>query len=539
MSRQNFIVFFILTAIGFFAYKDCLNIFIPGDNYSQLLLFEKGFINGFAENPQSASPYFVGFPLLYFLYKLFGMSSTCWIITSTLLHVTNSFVIFLITRKLMIQFFHKHETAIAFLSALIFLLSPYQTEDVLWITGSIRWLFHTLVTLSGFYLFILYLSAPSFKKLICIHLLFLLGIFSYEFTIICPLIYITLYYLFKITNKTFVSTKQFLIRILSVQFLFVAMYFIVCKIWSGHWFWHGGTVGDITQTTDYIKTFLKYLAKFFLLYRYIPLAHADDLIRTVFGSLYARILLLALISAVSIYLIKRIIKGNKETGYFLLAMFACFMISLLPVLPLDSSFLKYIYPDRYGYHASAFFYIFFVASVFLILKKLALPLLAGYCILCWLLLMQTISVWNDTNDYCNKLVKNYKPFLQYDHVFVLNAPSYYKGVAAFRSAFSETIYMRYNKSPVEKIHAVSGVYQESWTDTLTSVKKYENTIKVIGPKKNTPHFCVGGWAKSYETKDYTVDFDSTGCSYQLTFKQGIPSNSAFIYTSNGTWKKAE
>ena len=186
-----------------------------------------------------------------------------------------------------------------------------------------------------------------------------------------------------------------------------------------------------------------------------------------------------------------------------------------------------------------FFSSFLLHQFFFFLKKIALPVLIGYCVLSWVLLMQTISVWNSANEYCNKLIENYKPFLQYDHVFVLNVPSFYKGVAAFRSSFPEAIYMRCDGSPPEKIQAISGAYQESFDDTLTSVKISGNRVEVVGPKKSTPHFCIDGWAKSYETEEYKVVFDSTRCSYLLIFKQDIPPNSAFIYTSNGIWKKAE
>jgi hypothetical protein len=539
MQKEKIFVFLSLTILGFLAYRNCLNIFIPGDNYSHLFIFEKGFVAGFNESAHFSAPYFVGLPLLQFLYKLFGMSPACWIITSVLLHAVNAFMVFLIARQLIALFFHRQETAIAFFSALVFLISPYQTESVLWVPLCLRTLFHAFVTFTGFYFFILFLSTPSVKKLIIIHFLFLLGVFSYEFTFICPLIYIVLFLLFRMTGKTSVTLKHLLTRLIIIQLFFIVVFFVACKLWNGHWFWHGGTIESITQTTDYSKTFLKYLAKFFLFYRYLPLANADLLARTVFSNFYACALLLAAAVAVFAYVFRRLIKDNKESGYFLLAMFVCFTIALLPVLPLDSSFLKYIYPDRYGYLPSAFFYIFLVSAIYFLLKKIALPVLSGYCVLCWLLLTQTIAAWNSTNEYCNRLIQNYKPFLQYDNVFVLNVPSYYKGVAAFRSAFPETIFMKYDKYPIEKIHVIAGAYQESWTDTLKSVKKWGNTIEVAGPEKRTPHFCIGGWAKSYETKEYKVVFDSTGCSYLLTFKQDIPQNSALIYTSNGAWKKVE
>ncbi|MBI4946955.1 MAG: hypothetical protein HY840_11220 [Bacteroidetes bacterium] len=539
MRRQNLIVFFLLTAIGFFTYKDCLNIFVPGDNYSHLLLFEKGFVAGFNESAHFSAPYFVGLPLLQLLYKVFGMSSVCWILTSTLLHAVNAFLVFLIARKLLTLFFHKQETVIAFFSALAFLISPYQTEYVVWMPLLFRGLFHAFVTFMGFYFFILFLSATSVKKLIVIQLLFLLGIFSYEFTIICPLIYIVLFLLFRRTNKTSISIKQLFTQVIVVQLFFIAVFFIACKIWSGHWFWHGGTVESITQSTDYAKTFLKYLAKFFLFYRYLPLNNVDLFARNIFSNYYTGIVLLVISGAVFTLIVKRIIKSSKKYGYFLLTMFVCFTIALLPVLPLDSSFLKYVYPDRYGYQSSAFFYIFLVSAVYFFLKKFALPVLIGYCVLSWMLLMQTITVWNSANEYYTQLIQNYKPFLKYDNIYVLNVPSYYKGVAAFRSSFPETIYMRYNKYSVEKIHVISGTYQESWTDTLLSVKISDNIIEVTGPAKRTPHFCIDGWPKSYETQEYKVIFDSTGCSYKLIFKKEVPSNAIFIYTSNGIWKKAE
>jgi len=538
MFRQNLIVFLILTAIGFFAYKDCLNIFIPADNYSQLFTYSKGFVSGMNENIHNGSPYFVTFPLLYLLYQLFGASPVCWVITSTLLHVVTSFVIFLIARKLIGLFFHKQETVIAFFSALVFLISPYQTENVLWAPLCLRTL-HALVTFAGFYFFILYLSNPSLKKLIGIHLLFVIGIFSYEFTLICPLIYVVLYMLFKMTNKTPVSIKHFFTQTITVQLFFIVIYFIACKILSGHWLWHSGTMETFAQSTNYPKTFLKYLAKFFVFYRYLPFENSDSLLREFFNNYFKSGLLLITLIVFFLYIFTKVVKRNKEIGYFLLAMFTCFTISLLPVLPLDSSFLKYIYPDRYGYMASAFFYVFLVSSLFFFLKKLAFPVVIGYSVLSWLLLMQTTAVWNSANEYCNKLIQNFKPFLQYDNVFVLNTPAYYKGVVAFRSGFPESIYLLYDKYTQEKIQVISGTYQESWMDTLRSVKISGNTIEVVGPEKHTPHFCTDGWARSYETKEYKVVFDPTGCSYRLTFKQDIPLNSAFIYTSNGIWKKAE
>lgn len=539
MSRQNFIVFLLFTAIGFFAYKDCFTIFIPADNYSRLYAFEKGFVFGLTESIRGV-PYLIPFSLYYFFYSLFGITPSYWITVSLALHVLNAFLVYIIAKQILTALKIPRGSIPAFFSALIFLISPYQTEDVLWVPISFARPLHACVTLAGIYFLINYLLNPSSKKIGAIHFLFLLGLFSYELTIIFPLIYLILFVLFRILNASELNPKKFFLQIIAPQLFFISVYFLVCKLVSGHWFWHGGTFEDITQTSDYSKTLLKYFAKFFLFYRYFPVGQMDDILRTLSGNNLATALLCFFMLALFALFFWKLIKIKKEYGYFLSALFLCFIISLLPVLPLDSSFLKNIYPDRYGYLSSVFFYLFLTSSVFFLLRKIAVPVLVGYVVLCWILLMKTIPVWNSANDYCNRLIENYKPFLKYDNVYVLNIPSYYKGVIAFRSGFPEEIFFKHNKSPIEKIRIISGSYEDATADSLLSVSINGDTVEVKGISKKTPYFSIdGGWAKSYDTDEYTVTFDSTGCSYSLLLKQEIPENSAFIYPSNGSWKKAE
>lgn len=541
MERKSYL-FALLFFIGmsFIAYKNCFSIFIPGDNYSFLYFFETDGVASILTDTQKGAPYFIAFPLLYFLYQIFGITPAGWIITAIAFHTLNSFLIFLIAKLLLKTFLGDAGIRMAFFPALLFLISPYQTEDVLWTAISIRWLFHACVTLAGIYFLITCFLNSSGRKIISIHFLFLLGLFSYEFTLICPLIYFVLFVLFRKPGKTELSLQLFFTQLILPQLFFIFGYFLVCKLSSGHWLWHAGAIENITQTSDYSGTFLKYLAKFFLFYRYLPAGEMDEILKTLSVNHWATLLSCFFVLAAIACFLWRLIKTKKEGGYFLSAMFVCFILSLLPVLPLDSSFLKYIYPDRYGYLPSVFFYFFLTSSVFFLLRKIAAPLLAGYAVLCWMLLMQTIPIWISTNDYCNRLIENYKPFLKYDHVYVLNIPAYYKGITAFRSAFPEEVFFKHDKSPVKKIKIISGSYEDFPADSLLSVRINDKTVKVKGTHKKTPYFSTdGGWAKSYETDEYTVIFDSTGSSYLLLFKQEIPENAAFIYASNGSWKKVE
>lgn len=539
MIKDRVFVPGLLTALAFFAYRSCFDIFIPGDNYSFLHMFESEGPGVILKNAQEGAPYFVAYPLLYLLYQLFGVNTACWMVTSVFLHAVNAFLVFLIARKLLTIVLAESSFAVSLLAALIFLLSPYQTEDVLWTAINIRWLFHAGVTLSGLLIFIHHIEKPDFKKIAAVHFLFLMGLFSHELTLVLPLAYVVLFLLYRKLSVSAPDTKGFFIQTLLPQAIFVFIYFLVCKLVSGHWLWHAGTVGDIIQTNDYSKTLLKYFAKFFLFYRYVPFGQADELLRSVAENKWLMLVSTLLLLATGVGLFRKIIFRNEKEGYLLAAFFACFIIFLLPVLPLDSSFLKYIYPDRYGYLPSAFFYAFLAFAAYLLLKKIALPVLTGYILVGWFFLGETIALWSASNKHCKELTLNYEPFLKNENVYVLSIPAYYKGVAAFRSAFKETIFMNYG-SPAGPIHVISGCYRETETDTLTSVEVIGQKVTVTGPQKTTPYFSTnGGWARSYETDEYEVIYDPSGCSYTLVFKHEIPSNSVFIYANNGTWKKAD
>ena len=536
MSKERIFIFLTFSAIGFIAYRNCFNILIPSDNYSQLYSFAKGIILNIKDKNNS-SPYLFSFPALFVLYKILGVSSTYWITTSLIIHIVNTFLVYLVTEIIFKRSNSKNN--IPFFSALFVLISPYQTEAVIWSPSEIpTTLLVTGLTLLSLLSLLNYYESQKKILLLFSHLTFLLAVFSHESAFVLPVILTLLFLLHKKIFDTKFTKRHFIAHILLPQAGIIFLYLITSNLLFGEWLWHGGS-GDITVSFYKITgTFVKYMLKFFLFYRYLPVGSADGLLRNIFyHQMYVIIIFLLLFMAVLICF-RFIIKKDKVNGEILFILFLCFIISLVPVLPLDSSFLKYIYPDRYGYLPSVFFYIFLVTTTIFIFKKIAVPILLGYTILCWILLAQTIPVWNSANNYCNQLIRNYKPFLKYDNVYVLNMPSYYKGIAAFRCAFPEAIYFMYEESPIEKIHVISGCYQESIHDSLASIKMNGTKIKVNGPRKTTPHFSTnGGWAQSYETNEYALNFDTTKCSYTLSFKNEIPPNSAIIYTTNGSWKK--
>jgi hypothetical protein len=523
--------------IALLAYRNCFDVFIPGDNYSLFYLFEKEGLTGGIKN---LGPYFVSLPVIFFLYKLLGLCTHCWISISIVLHILNAFILYLFTKQIANLFIKKQISQIAFFAGLLFLISPYQTEAILWNPTNLGFLLATSFSMQCLFLLVRFFEYTKNILLYVFHITYLLAVYSWEISFILPGISIVLYLVYFFGNKTTLSLKNFILKIFLPQIAVVLSYLITTKLMFGDWLWHSGAFEPPFSIIYAIRNLLKYFAKFFLFYRYLDLHQMDVFAKIIFKNYYLCGLLFFIVSVLFLCFFKKLLKNNKPIGYLLFGLFLCFIISLLPVLFLDSSFLSYIYPDRYGYMPSVFFYLFFVFTLFYLLKKIATPLLIIYCCLCWILLRQTTTAWSSANNYCRQLIKNYKPFLKYDRVYILNVPSYYKGIAAFRSAFAETIYMKYEKSPVDRIRIISGCYEESSCDSLLSVSRKQDTINVIGPKKQTPHFSNnGGWANSYETHEYSVKYDLSICSYILSFNQKIPKNTAFIYSVNGIWKKVD
>ena len=538
--KERAITFFLLLIVGLASYSNCFNVFIPGDNYSHFYLFDKGFLQGLYESSLTASPYFSGFPVMHFFYTLFHYTPVPWVGLGIFFHVINAFLVYLIT-SLLLKHITLYKYFLCFFSALVFLLSPYQVESVLWGAVSIRWLFHALTFLWCIYILLLYFIKPTVRKIILIHSLFALALFSNETAFVLPIIGSVLFFFFKKNGNNHVSVKNYLKQIICFQIILIASFFILNKLYIDNWFWHGGTFEEIANPSISIKTGLKYLAKFFLFYRYLPYQLWDGYLRNIaenhlllFILFFSIVFLLALI-------LKKAIQTKKNIVHLIAIFFICFLFMLVPVLPLDSSFLSYYYPDRYGYIASAFFYPFLVISIYFLFPKKHLFISSAYVIICFVFLIQTTAIWKASNDYCNKLIQGFHPFLKYNNIYVLNETEYYKGVAAFRSTLAENIHYKYEGYPPEKIKIISGAYQDSFSDSIifVSINETQNKIVVKSTPKQTPYFCTGGWPKSYLNSEYEVVFDTTGCSYEVTFKNKIPLGSVFLYINGGEWEKAE
>lgn len=542
MLKERILVLLSFCVIALIAYRSAFGIFIPSDNFSELFFYAKHGAEGINLHFNNGVIYLFSFPVIYFLYNLFGTDPYCWMALSVLLHAVISYLVFIIAKELTNPLFEKQSNYLGIVSGLLFLLSPYQTEAVIWSPTCLSMLFASFWTLFSLYFSIKYFSTQKTSYLCFLHLGFLLAVFSYESSFFLPFACAALFAYMRFTKITKVEIRTAVIKVLLPLLGLVFGYFLICKVFFGEWLIHGGTSFDFQTNIGHLtENLLKYFAKFFMMYRYWNFYTLESWIEKIYpGSLVAGALLILTFTLLFFAFLSSF-KKQKEAACLVLVLFICFLFALLPVLPLDTSFLKIIYSDRYGYLPSVFFYMSIVIAIYALFKRIAFPLLTGIAVLFCILLDNTITAWKDTNQYCYALLKNFEPYMDRDKIYILNLPSYYNGIAAFRTGFLESIYFKYHKDvPKKSVAVISHSYMSSVVDSISVVKKNSKDLEVSASKRKTPYFgSGGGWAQSYSNADYTVTFDISKCAYLLSFQDSIPRNAVILQVSGTEWEKIE
>lgn len=266
------------------------------------------------------------------------ISSSPWFfhLINLLYFLTVVFLVFILIKTLTKNFI------LAFLTALIFLIHPVNSEVVNWIAAVPDVVYTIFILLSTIY-FIKYRQNPESKNLLLVFLFYFLGIISKEPAVLLPVIFIYLdLFHFKITFNEIINSNK--IRpYLAVVFSLI-IYFTMRKLVLGHF---GGVVNQyygifslpdriyafFTLFTDYL---LKLVKPFPLLLFYTYDKRADFFTPHFITSF---IIVLAFFVAFTFFLIKR-------KNLLALALLWIF-IFLFPVLVLVSSVGENIFTERY------------------------------------------------------------------------------------------------------------------------------------------------------------------------------------------------
>ncbi len=491
--------------------------------------------------------YSFGFPALnqisvlgfYTLYQLFGTFGLPWYLVFCGLHALNGWLSFLLFKNIFDQFEVKNASSIAFVGALLFLINPYQTEVLVW-RACLNYLLITAFLLGTLLNLTHYLKVPQKSYLYFIHGFFLAALFTFELSLIIPLIVIVLYSLWLWQSKQLQLFKSHFYKITLPQLLAVVGYFSLNKLAFGAYIGHYGATTHLQFSLKVmVQTWLKYIAKYLFFVRSYP--HSTKEIAFNFCDKYVFLLVGLIIGASLLFLFykKQNNAFDKNKGATFSFLSIGFTLTFLPVLNLFFYWLQWVENDRYGYLPSVFGLMLLTYLLFLLPKILKYSLLGVYLFSSIFLLVQTNQHWKNSTEVFYSLLQNYR-WQDAENVIILNVPDNYNGAYLFRiigrkSGFKDALTTIHQQKIKGKIWEVAQYNMVTPTDGVTVKKTGDQQLKVEFNQWGNWFWRNGvGVGPTHKRSIYTAHFQ--GNHYLLDLKN-VPPNTIFIYQDGMQWKE--
>jgi hypothetical protein len=286
--------------------------------------------------------------LSYYLdFKLWGLEISFYHLENLIIHFFNSILLFFLVKKLLIFYKYngQNEFYISFLSVLIFIVNPLNTESVNWISGRSDLLSTFFVLIALNFLFHGLIKTNLYNFLLS-YIFGFLGLLTKENAMSFFILYLfIILFRFKIKN---IFIKVFLI---SVNLLCILVYFILR---TNFFYKDNVVVSKISQAVDHYN-YIKYVivlfkaAGFYIkkLFVFYPLNFAIQNVSNIyiFLGLFFFVITLLLI-----------FKKRLLTDMFIYS-----IIFFLPSLPIAAGNIAWTkYAERYLYASTLFFCIFII-----------------------------------------------------------------------------------------------------------------------------------------------------------------------------------
>lgn len=521
----SLIVFFQIAGNGFVA-----------DTTGWIIQYQKLGWKGIFNSFEDKSLHHIYHLATFLIYKIFGFNQYAWWLIFGGLHGFNAYLVFRFVNLLLKRWQYQSPMFIAFGSAILFLLSPYSAEPVIW-SATVHYLIATAGILIALLLTLKYASKPKWTTLILIHLSYLVALFALEITFVLPFILIMLLLLTPslIWND---NSKKVWFNIIFVQIALIGVYFVLNRIILGKWVGHYGAEDHIGVSVPFLAAnFTKYLFKHLLFsqfWEYPKREHWYNLFEN--GSVSKLLLSFYCIAGVLLLFFREKLLKSVQTIGLMIVLFA---VSLLPVISLYFNFLVLNECDRMSYFSAIFSSIFLSLLIAHTGKYLRAPVLIALVFISFTFLKININSWRNSIDVMNGLVHDFK-WKDKKNVVVLGIADNYQGAYASRS---------FNGN--ENFKDVFRMYQIPVSANIIEVLNFNMINKsdcmmseVISPTEVKIAFAQGGnwfWyngigASSYENDLYKVEIDEWSSSYIFTQK-AVLQDAVYIYQCGKTWKE--
>ncbi len=436
----------IFIALGFICYWNILGSSFLSDDHLWLDVYRGNLFSLLKNNFTDAFFLPLTHLIEFFLFKIFGYNYTVYHVITLLLHCMNALLVGTLLKKLYKYYKVKITNNYVFIFVgLLFLALPYQTEAVTWYSAK-SYVIAAFFFLISLICYLEFKESGKLKHLIISLISFALSILTKEIGIVLPLIIV----LIELTSVEKIKTNS--LKDISLFFIILAAYFII------RYFALGSLVGGYNESVHLgfdlkiiFYNYFLYILKFFAFFRYLP-AH---------NALVYTIMIISGVILISLFIIG-LIKAKKEGKPALLltiVLVVVFIILLLPVINLETTFLSQVQSDRYGYLPS-------VAAVFIfvvIIDFIAIPFRVKNIFFLAILIVftyftiDTNRLWSSASAKSDKILRSIidQTTKRTKEIYIMNIPDNYRGIYMFRGGLKEALYSLDNNTAPIKIFILS------------------------------------------------------------------------------------
>ncbi|MBP7699178.1 MAG: hypothetical protein KA101_00930 [Saprospiraceae bacterium] len=432
--RQHIQLFLLLFMLILVLYFPTIGAGFVSDYLGLKFRFSGGSINNI---PNKGLLNCFGFPalqhvlnlFLYTFHSIFKDNGLGWYIIYCLFHAINTYLVFKVMGDALQLLNIPDSRHITALAALIFMVSPYHTEVLVW-KVALAFLLATCWFLLIFQSLIFFIKSQNKKYIFYLFGIYLLALFTSEYALFFPLL-LMVYCLVYLTNThdkiTFVQIEK---SVFIPMFFLVLTYFCLNKLIIGTWIGHYGAKTHLNFDiliigANCIKFFLKQV--FYL--RYIA-EGSKQAIFTFCSNPWV------VFSTMVFFFGLCYLALRKQSNIFfrlMMLLLTMFLLTIAPISNLFFYYFNYIETDRYNYFPSVFSSVLIAVAIFFLPQTLRT---AGACLYIFVggyLTYQTNIYWEESAKVYHSLIKNFD-WNDKDTIIVLNIPDNYYGANMFRKS---------------------------------------------------------------------------------------------------------
>ncbi|HRI59105.1 MAG TPA: hypothetical protein PK228_05270 [Saprospiraceae bacterium] len=476
----------------------------------------------------------------YLMFRIFNTEGVPWYLLFATLHGANGWLLYRLVRRLL-----NDEAAAnpALAAGFLFLLSPYSAEVVVW-RVCLHYLLACAFMFGALHAVLDYFESGTRRILWRVHGLFVLGLFSLEWSLVVPVLFGWLLLVYSLNTWNWAKFGGRVAGLLLPPVGILGGYFALNKWMFGNWVGHYGASTHLNVDPQLLfSTMLKYFAKYLGFVRYydhpwkVRIFGWCDTPEVIWGAA----LVLGLLMALWFW---RVLSHKAEprwqwAGFGL----GAFFIALLPVANLFFYYLQWSENDRYGYFAAAFFWMAFVLAASALPRRMFSVITTVLIVISGYLLLKMNRIWGESEKIYASLVEDFR-WYDRKEVIIMASPDNLKGVWIMRiigqdNGFNEALTLRRHEPYQGKMWEVAQFNMETPND---GVKVDILDTDSTGLTYRTMFSQFGNWwfrngigAGDYETSSYI--FRTKEWHVETTLRERRPDR-AIIYPVGGKWMEA-